>query len=111
MLQFLDDKRQKARELKLQDTARKVDAISSQPPVKPQKQVGGPAPVARRAPAAKRRQLEERQDVSDFASEYALLRKLKRGKLSEVCLRHSLCLLIGSNSLRRLPISLSSSCI
>ena len=37
-----------------------------------------------RLPAAKRRMLETRQDVHDLADEYALLRKLKKGKLSEV---------------------------
>lgn len=45
-----------------------------------------------RLPAAKRRMLETRQDVHDLADEYALLRKLKKGKLSEVrvsCLRDS----------------------
>ncbi|KAK9842057.1 hypothetical protein WJX81_006505 [Elliptochloris bilobata] len=37
----------------------------------------------RRLPAAKRRQAEARQDEDDFAAEYTLLRKLKRGRLSE----------------------------
>ena len=38
----------------------------------------------RRLPAAKRRQAEARQDEDDFAAEYTLLRKLKRGRLTEV---------------------------
>ena len=38
----------------------------------------------RHLPAAKRRQAEARQDEDDFAAEYTLLRKLKRGRLSEV---------------------------
>jgi ATP-dependent RNA helicase DDX55/SPB4 len=40
-----------------------------------------PAPGAR-LPAAKRRQLEGRQELDELAEEYALLRKLKKGKIS-----------------------------
>jgi hypothetical protein len=45
----------------------------------------------RRLPAAKRRLLEARQDVEDFAAEYRLLKKVKKGRLSEVsiCFQHS----------------------
>ena len=35
-------------------------------------------------PAAKRRQQESRQDADDFAAEYRMLRKVKKGKMSEV---------------------------
>ena len=38
----------------------------------------------RRLPAAKRRQQELRQDTDDFAAEYRMLRKVKKGKMSEV---------------------------
>ena len=38
----------------------------------------------RRLPAAKRRQQESRQDADDFAAEYRMLRKVKKGKMSEV---------------------------
>ena len=38
----------------------------------------------KRLPAAKRRQLEARQDVDDFAAEYRMLKKVKKGKMSEV---------------------------
>ena len=40
----------------------------------------------RRLPAAKRRQQELRQDADDFAAEYRMLKKVKKGKMSEVCL-------------------------
>ena len=35
-------------------------------------------------PAAKRRLLETRADADDMADDYALLRKVKKGKISEV---------------------------
>ncbi len=38
----------------------------------------------RRLPAAKRRQLEARQDAEDFATEYRMLKKVKKGRMSEV---------------------------
>jgi ATP-dependent RNA helicase DDX55/SPB4 len=38
----------------------------------------------KRLPAAKRRQLEARQDADDFAAEYRMLKKVKKGKMSEV---------------------------
>lgn len=38
----------------------------------------------KRLPAAKRRQIEARQDADDFAAEYRMLKKVKRGKMSEV---------------------------
>lgn len=52
---------------------------------------GGQAAKERRLPAAKRRQAEARQDEDDFAAEYTLLRKLKRGRISEA--RPPCCLL------------------
>ncbi len=42
------------------------------------------APKERRLPAAKRRQLEARQDAEDFAAEYRMLKKVKKGRMSEV---------------------------
>ena len=84
MLQFLDKKRQKVREHKLEEQAREAAAKLQQPAVKPSKQHEAAGTTAKKVPAAKRRLLEDRQDVSDFASDYALLKKLKRGKLSEV---------------------------
>ena len=38
----------------------------------------------KRLPAAKRRQIEARQDAEDFAAEYCMLKKVKKGKMSEV---------------------------
>ena len=38
----------------------------------------------KRLPAAKRRQIEARQDADDFAAEYRMLKKVKKGKMSEV---------------------------
>jgi len=38
----------------------------------------------KRLPAAKRRQVEAKQDIEDFAAEYRLLKKVKKGKASEV---------------------------
>ena len=35
-------------------------------------------------PAAKRRLLETRADADDMADDYALLRKVKKGKITEV---------------------------
>ena len=88
LLQFLDKKRQKAREHKLEEKLREAETDAEgkrqQPAIKPPKQNEAAASVPKRVPAAKRRLLEDRQDVSDFASDYALLKKLKRGKVSEV---------------------------
>lgn len=45
-----------------------------------------PAPKAEKhLPAAKRRQLSQRQELADLSDDYRLLKKLKRGKISEVC--------------------------
>jgi ATP-dependent RNA helicase DDX55/SPB4 len=43
----------------------------------------GAVDAGQRLPAAKRRQLEMRQEFEDLNDEYALLRKLKRGKISQ----------------------------
>lgn len=86
VLQFLDKARQKAREKRLKEKAA-VAAIAQ--PVNRDSHIKDQGIVkARRAPAAKRRLLEGRQDVSDIASDYALLKKLKKGKLSEVSRSH-----------------------
>ncbi len=61
-------------------------------PAAPRRPAGdGQAAKERRLPAAKRRQAEARQDEDDFAAEYTLLRKLKRGRISEA--RPPCCLL------------------
>jgi ATP-dependent RNA helicase DDX55/SPB4 len=83
-VQFLDKVRQKARDKKLGDKAKELlQKQSEEKEGKPDRQ--RPAQIeAKRAPAAKRRLLEGRQDESDFAEEYTLLKKLKKGKLTEV---------------------------
>lgn len=91
-LQFLDKSRQKAREHQLKEKAKEAEAKLQQPSVKPQRQPDALSTAAKRVPAAKRRKLEDRQDVSDFASDYALLKKLKKGKLSEVWFLLSCCI-------------------
>ena len=53
------------------------------PAVKAAKVVAEPK-QEKRLPAVKRRQLEARQDADDFAAEYRMLKKVKRGKMSEV---------------------------
>jgi len=51
----------------------------------------------KRLPAAKRRQIEARQDADDFAAEYRMLKKVKNGKMSEVLpFLSRLCLLLTS---------------
>lgn len=42
------------------------------------------AEADRRLPAAKRRLLEARHDADDMSQDYALLKKVKKGKMSEV---------------------------
>ena len=81
--QFKDKARQKARVKKLAERQQQRQAELAQG-VAGKKQVA-PESAQKRLPAAKRRLLEHRQDESDFADEYRLLKKLKRGKLTEVC--------------------------
>ena len=51
----------------------------------------------KRLPAAKRRLIEARQDADDFAAEYRMLKKVKKGKMSEVLpFLSRLCLLLTS---------------
>lgn len=49
---------------------------------------GGPVPgreeKARRLPSVRRRKLNQRQDAEDLEDEYRLVKKLKKGKLSQV---------------------------
>lgn len=67
-------------------------------PAEPQKE--------KRLPAAKRRQLEARQDVDDFRAEYCMLKKVKKGKMSEVCLwtglthMHHMLIMVAGNLFR-----------
>lgn len=83
-MQFLDKNRQKAHEKRLQGKTKEAEEKQAQPKTLQKQPKEVAAAANRRAPAAKRRLLEDRQDVSDFASEYTLLKKLKKGKLTEV---------------------------
>ncbi len=82
--QFLDKAREKQRQKSLKQAA---GAAASQPaaPARQSSEAVKRAPEqGARLPAAKRRLLDGRQDAAELADEYALLRKLKKGKLSEV---------------------------
>lgn len=81
-MQFQDKERQRAHEKKLFAKATAKAESFDQNQRKKQHPVSNAQ--ERRVPAAKRRQIEERQDISDFANEYTLLKRLKKGKLSEV---------------------------
>ena len=81
--QYLDKPRQKAHEKRLEEKAKALQRTSEEK-FRKQKRPDKAASAEKRAPAAKRRLLEDRQDVTDFASDYTLLKKLKNGKLSEV---------------------------
>lgn len=83
-LQFLDKSRQKAHEKRLEEKARTVEVDIQQKKLSHQSKTSTAALKEKRVNAAKRRQNESKQDVSDFASEYTLLKRLKKGKLSEV---------------------------
>ncbi len=85
--QFRDKAREKQRQKSLRQ-ASTVAAAQSAPAAfrKPGKVGKRPQQLEEaRLPAAKRRLLDGRQDAAELADEYALLRKLKKGKLSEVC--------------------------
>ena len=82
--QFLNKAREKQRQKSLKQA---VGAAGPQPPaLDRQLSKAGKRPAEQQAhlPAAKRRLLDGRQDAAELADEYALLRKLKKGKLSEV---------------------------
>ena len=85
-MQFRDKAREKQRQKSLRQAA--AVAVAQSAPAadrKPAKVGKRPALEEARLPAAKRRLLDGRQDAAELADEYALLRKLKKGKLSEVC--------------------------
>ena len=82
MLQYKDKARQKQWESRQQQRA----AAAEQQQQQQGQMLDKHEPAwERKLPSAKRRQLEAKQDESDFAAEHRLLRKLKRGKISEVC--------------------------
>lgn len=88
-VQFKDKARQRAREQKLRVAkvqqqvkdikgAEEACAQPKQPPAKP----------LRRPNAAKRRLLEQRQDEDELEEDYRLLKRLRRGKMTNVRLAH-----------------------
>ena len=105
MVQYKDETRQKQWARKQQDRAAAAAAEQAERASSGQASCTAtkrePA-WERKLPSAKRRQLEAKQDEEDFAVEYRMLRKLKRGKLNEVgassASRHSLWLFFSSHS-------------
>ena len=101
MLQFKDKAREKQRQraLKQQQTGQKGSTTGPSPAeVRQESQQGlaadkqraqaaaaaAAAAEERRLPAAKRRMLELRQDHDELRDDYRLLKKLKKGRASEV---------------------------
>ena len=80
-VQFKDKARQKARAKKLKEGAeRQAKQAQKEPPMQPKP----PAKLERRPNAAKRRLLEDRQDDYELEEEYRLLKRLRRGKMTNV---------------------------
>lgn len=79
--QFKNKQREKQRQKKLVERAlqQKLAAATERPLRQRPEET-----KERRLPAAKRRQIEARQDVEDFAAEYRMLKKVKKGRMSEV---------------------------
>ncbi len=88
--QFLDKAREKQRQKSLKQAAGAAASQPAAPARQPSKAAKRPPEPEARLPAAKRRLLDGRQDAAELADEYALLRKLKKGKLSEVRLGRAL---------------------
>lgn len=74
--QYKDKQREKQRRKQLQKASAPVApaAPTAKQPPKAEKHL----------PAAKRRQLSQRQELADLSDDYRLLKKLKKGKISEV---------------------------
>ncbi len=83
-VQFKDKLREKQRRKLLAQRAAEEGQkpIAELPREKP-KPAAEPEKV-RRLPAARRRTINQRQDLEDLTDEYRLFKKLKKGKLSEV---------------------------
>lgn len=84
MLQYKDKARQKQWLRKQADRAAATAAWQEQQGSMAKTQKKQEPTWQKKLPSAKRRQMDARQDQADFAAEYSMLRKLKRGKLSEV---------------------------
>ena len=82
-VQFKDRQREKQRQSTLRARAAASDAAEPSGRKKVSQKPQAPA-VPKKLTAVKRRLLEVRQDADDMSNDYALFRKLKRGKLTEV---------------------------
>ena len=84
-MQYKDKARQKQRNQNLKQLALKSQAgvkpVSKHSPAKAQ-QAQQPS---KKLPAAKRRLIETREDDADLTLEYRYLKKLRQGKITEVC--------------------------
>ncbi|KAK9812827.1 hypothetical protein WJX72_004361 [[Myrmecia] bisecta] len=83
-VRFKDKAREKQRQKTLVQQREQAEAerLAGRGPKRKHAAAGAPEPE-KRLPAAKRRQLEARQDMADLTQEYTLLKKLKKGKISE----------------------------
>ncbi|CAL8464167.1 g3702 [Coccomyxa elongata] len=78
-VKFKNKQREKQRQKKLAERALQ----QKEAPERTERPRPEEAQKERRLPAAKRRQLEARQDAEDFAAEYRMLKKVKKGRMSE----------------------------
>jgi ATP-dependent RNA helicase DDX55/SPB4 len=88
-VQFKDKKREKQRQsvlrAKVLSSAAASDAADkSKKSASAAKRAESALEPARKMTAAKRRLKDFRQDTDDLADDYAMLKKLKRGKMTEV---------------------------
>lgn len=80
-MRFKDKGREKQRQAALKQRQKQQEDAPAR-----QKHARQPRPAAPQPevhlPAARRRKLQERDDIEEMQSDYALLKKLKRGKIS-----------------------------
>ena len=81
---FKDKAREKQRQASLRDRAANADHVQeSQTKGREKQRKNIPTTTKIRLPAAKRRTLESRQELADLDDDYALWKKLKRGKITK----------------------------
>lgn len=80
-MQFKDKARQKGREKLLAEKAKRK---AEEPAKEAAKRNPEPEKPEKRLTAVKRRLLEQRQDESELADDYRLLKRLRRGKMTNV---------------------------
>ena len=83
-MQFQNKARQKAFQAALAAKAQAREAEEAERPAKRKRTSAEQPAVQRKLPADRRRKVEAQQDAEDFALDARLLKKLKRGALSEV---------------------------